>query len=62
MKRKITALLLLLTIVVSSISLSSCGTMQSKNPARPNDIPEAGTSDYDLDSDVYKVIKETDNV
>ena len=62
MKSKITALLLLLTIVVSSISLSSCGTMQSKNPARPNDIPEAGTSDYDLDSDVYKVIKETDNV
>lgn len=62
MKRKISALLLLLTIVVSSISLSSCGTMQSKNPARPNDIPESDTSEYDLDSDVYKVIKETDNV
>lgn len=62
MKRKITALLLLLTIAVSSISLSSCGSNVSKNPERPEDIPETDTSAYDLDSDVYRVIAETDNV
>lgn len=62
MKRKITAFLLLLAMVVSSISLSSCGSTQSKNPTRPNDIPETDTSEYDLDNDVYRVIKETDNV
>lgn len=54
--------MLLLAMVVSSISLSSCGSEKSKNPERPDDIPEADTSYYDLDSDVYRVIKETDNV
>lgn len=61
MKKRILSLLLFVALIVSTLSLSSCGSKQSKNPTRPDDIPETDTSEYDLDSDVYRTIAETEN-
>ena len=63
MKNKIVSLLLILVMIMSALSLSSCGSIESKNPARPDDIPYPDTTTiYDLESDVYRTIAETNNV
>lgn len=66
MKRKILIFTLVITIIISALSLSSCGNNVSKNPTRPDYIPEYGKSAdnpvNELDENGYRVVAETDNV
>lgn len=62
MKKRIVSILLFLSIVASSLTFASCGAKESKNTARPDDIPETNTSEADLSNPDYTTVAETDKV
>ena len=58
--KKLIAVLILVSMVI--LMLPSCGENKTANPERPEVIPTEGTSSYDLFSDVYRTIAESDSL
>ena len=52
----------LLSAVMLTLSLSSCGEVKSKNPERPDDIPMQETSAVDLNNETYTLVSESDQL
>lgn len=62
MLRKVISIVMMVAIVITTLTFSSCGEVESKNPKRPENIPGAGTSVSDLSSDNYRLISENDKL
>ncbi|MBQ4156426.1 MAG: hypothetical protein IJD90_06440, partial [Clostridia bacterium] len=62
MFRKTISVLMMLAIIFTTLTFSSCGEVKSKNPERPENIPGAGTTYSDLYSDNYELIAENNEL
>lgn len=62
MFKKIISVMMMAAIVFSTLTFSSCGEVESKNPERPEFVPTAGTSYSDLYSDNYRLVAENNDL
>ena len=62
MFRKTISVLMMLAIIFTTLTFSSCGEVESKNPERPEFIPGIGASNADLYSDNYTKIAENNDM
>lgn len=62
MFKKIISVLMMVAIILSTLTFSSCGEIESKNPVRPDYIPGEGTSYSDLYSDNYRLVAENNDL
>ncbi|MEE1002315.1 MAG: DUF5696 domain-containing protein [Acutalibacteraceae bacterium] len=62
MFKKIISVLMMAAIILSTLTFSSCGEIESKNPERPDFIPTVGTSVSDLYSDNYRLVGENNDL
>lgn len=62
MLRKTISVLMMLAIIFTTLTFSSCGEVESKNPERPDFVPGVGTSPSDLSSDNYTKIAENNDM
>ena len=62
MFKKIISVLMMAAIILSTLTFSSCGEIESKNPERPDFIPTVGTSVSDPYSDNYRLVGENNDL
>ncbi len=62
MFRKTISVLMMLAIIFTTLTFSSCGEIESKNPKRPDFVPGIGESYSDLYSDTYTKIAENNDM
>ena len=62
MFRKIISILMMIAIVFTTLTFSSCGEIESKNPEKPEEVPLAGTTYSDLFSENYQLIAENNEL
>lgn len=61
--KRIISVVLLACLLFSTLALTSCGQLESTNLKREDIvIPEPGTSEYDLYSDVYETVAENSKI
>lgn len=62
MFRKIISVVMMVAIILGTLTFSSCGEIESKNPERPEFVPVAGTTFSDLYSENYRLIAENNDL
>ena len=62
MFKKVLSVAMMVAIILTTLTFSSCGGVESKNPERPKNIPMSGTTESDLSSDEYRKVSENDKL
>ena len=62
MFKRVISILMMIAIVFCTLTFSSCGEVESKNPKRPDYIPGEGTSYSDLYSKNYRLVAENNDI
>lgn len=62
MFKKIISVVMMAAIILSTLTFSSCGQIETKNPERPDFVPSAGTTVSDLYSENYRLISENNDL
>lgn len=62
MFKRVLSVAMMVAIILTTLTFSSCGEVETKNPKRPKNIPTSGTSESDLSSDNYRKVSENDNL